>query len=292
MRKFLLLISLLFIPSLIQVKAQTQADLKQQNIYPLLYPGVKQSNLRSKYQIELLKHALSYSEHQFLVEANGQSIPTARNFKLLEQNEIVQILWSTSRNDRDEGYLAVQIPLLKGLLGLRIPLIHQQSENLFKQTMILKDLRSHSAGQLDAWSDAKILRHNGISVTNGVNFNALFKMLALKRFDYFPRSIAEIKNDLSRHKTLPLIIDKHIAIYYPTAMYFFVNKANKFLHTQVLNGLESAIKDGSFDKIFLEFHQKSLDELNLNKRKIIQLQNPLLPDSTPIHRKELWLKLF
>lgn len=291
MFKYTLLICLLTVHFFIPVNAQAQAKYNSDNVYEILYPGDKQDNLRSEYQIKLLNHALSYSEHKFSTQANGQQIPTARNFKLLEQNELIQILWSTSRNDREEDYLAIKIPLLKGLLGLRVPLIHQQSENLFKKTLTLKHLQQYSAGQLDSWSDTKILRHNRINVMNAVNFNALFKMLSLKRFDYFPRSIAEIRGDLNRNKNLPLAIDQHIAIYYPSAMYFFVNKNNTFLYEQVLNGLEIAIKDGSFETLFLSFHQKNLDILNLSNRHIIRLKNPLLPNATPTNRPELWLKL-
>lgn len=198
MSQYLLLVCLFSTLLFSQVNAQTESV--QSRDYKLFYPGDQEANLRSEYQITLLKHALSYSQYRFLIKENGQQIPTARNFKLLEKNEIIQVLWSTLRNDRKEKYLAVEIPLLKGLLGLRIPLIHQQANTLFANTLNLKDLQKFTAGQLDSWSDAQILRSNGISVNNGVNFDALFKMLAIKRFDYFPRSILEVHDDLERNK--------------------------------------------------------------------------------------------
>jgi hypothetical protein len=291
MGKFLLLVCLVSTHLLNQVNAQTQPEPAQPGIYKLFYPGEREDNLRSKYQITLLKHALSYSQYRFLIKENGQHIPTARNFKLLEKNEIIQVLWSTLRNDRKEKYLAVEIPILKGLLGLRIPLIHQQANNLFANTLTLNDLQKFTAGQLDSWSDAQILRHNNISVNNGVNFEALFKMLAIKRFDYFPRSIVEIHDDLERNKNLPITIDPNIAIFYPNVLYFFVNKDNQFLHGEILSGLEKAIQDGSFEKIFKSFHQEHLNKFDLKNRRIIHLTNPLLPDTTPTHRPELWLHL-
>lgn len=52
------------------------------------------------------------------------------------------------------------------------------------------------------------------------------------------------------------------------------------------------IKDGSFDALFVKNNQNNIDAINLKARRVIRLDNPLLPQSVPVERKELWYDLF
>ena len=54
------------------------------------------------------------------------------------------------------------------------------------------------------------------------------------------------------------------------------------------DGLEKALKDGSFDKLFLEYHGDVLARANVKNRTVIDLPNPFLPPLTPLNRKDLW----
>jgi hypothetical protein len=259
--------------------------------YPVLFPGDNRAKIRSAYQVALLELALSYSKYNFDVKPNGRDIHRARNHMLLKDNQFVHILWTATTPELEENFLPIKIPVLRGLLGFRIPLVHADTPDILKFVSTPEDLQQLVAGQLVIWSDTKILRSNDIPVTNGSNFGALFHMLSIKRFDYFPRSIAEVYNDWSMFRALPIAIDKHIAIYYPNVMYFFVNKQNTFLHKEILDGLEKAIQNGSFEKLFHLYHAQNIEKANLRNRRIITLKNPLLPDQLPTHRPELWLDL-
>lgn len=52
------------------------------------------------------------------------------------------------------------------------------------------------------------------------------------------------------------------------------------------------IKDGFFDSLFVKNNQNNIDSINLKARKVIRLDNPLLPKSVPVERKELWYDPF
>ena len=116
-------------------------------------------------------------------------------------------------------------------------------------------------------------------------------MLHAERFDYFPRAVTEIWQEIENNSELPLAVAEGFAIYYPTAMYFFVNKANHFLHTEIESGLNKAIADGQFDKLFNQYHQQYLLKSKIDNRRIIELKNPYMPSDSPYERSDLWLSI-
>ena len=113
-------------------------------------------------------------------------------------------------------------------------------------------------------------------------------MLVAGRFDYFPRSVTEALREASIYKDQGIRIDKHIMLHYPTAMYYFVNKKAVTLAKDIEYGLNKAIRDGTFDKLFLEYNLDSIKKSGLESRQVFHLQNPFLPKGTPLDRDELW----
>jgi hypothetical protein len=113
-------------------------------------------------------------------------------------------------------------------------------------------------------------------------------MLANQRVDYFPRAITEIEPELRAHQNLALHIDEHLLLHYPTAAYFFFHPQQQTLAASLEKGLNIAIIDGSFDRLFNQFFEPTIKALHLSERRIIKLTNHELPEATPLNRKELW----
>lgn len=80
--------------------------------YQVIYPGAVEKS-RSSYILKLLELALSYSDHQFEVKGSGGHFPTPRNFTFLSKQQEINILWTATSTDREQHFLAVEIPLLK-----------------------------------------------------------------------------------------------------------------------------------------------------------------------------------
>ena len=57
---------------------------------------------------------------------------------------------------------------------------------------------------------------------------------------------------------------------------------------RIENGLRIMIKDGSFDAIFYKHNKAAIERANLKNRRIIRLDNHLLPKATPLDEKNLW----
>ena len=116
-------------------------------------------------------------------------------------------------------------------------------------------------------------------------------MLDRKRADYFPRSVLEVDGNLRRYKSLAIAKEANTLIWYPKAVYFYVGKNQQILAKKIRQGLELALVDGEFKKLFNRFYGDIVNTLKAEKRRVFKLSNPLLSPETPLNRRELWLDL-
>lgn len=256
------------------------------------YPvGLNADPDRGDYIVEMLKLAVQKSDTKASLEAVRSDLNKIRTLMELQKGARVDVFWGGASNEREAVMLPIRICLMKGLMGWRIPMVTKKNENLFAQIETLDDLRKLSAGQGFHWTDTQVLLGSEIRVERSYEYDNLLKMLVAGRFDYFPRSIMEIWDEVARHSEMDILVDTHIVIHYPAAFYFYVRKGNRELADLLQRGLEIAIKDGSFNKLFYEYHKGQILQAHIENRKIIELKNPLLPAKTPLERKELWFSV-
>ncbi|WP_448214289.1 hypothetical protein [Colwellia sp. MEBiC06753] len=252
----------------------------------VIFPG----NERDDYFTQLILLALSYTpEKQYQLKFYNEDVPKLRVFSMIAEHQGIDVVAAGSTQAREKIMQPIRFPLLKGLFGWRIPLIHQSEPEKFATISSTEEFKVFSAGQLHTWSDSAVLEGNGVKVEKGASYQGLFQMLAGKRFDYFPRSIIEVDWELDKNKDLPIIKDRHVLMHYPTAYYFYVAKDNDELATDIAFGLEQALADGSFERLFQQHYGEVVNKVYQEHRQIIKLANPILPVATPISRKELWL---
>jgi len=139
-----------------------------------------------------------------------------------------------------------------------------------------------------AWPDTKILQANGFNVVTARDYTEAKNIIVAKQADFFPRSVIEIDQEIGQNTYRSLSYRKDIAVQYPSAMYFFVNKRNVTLAKLIETGLQRAIEDGSFDALFIEHFAEILERMHINDVQYFKLNNPLLPPLTPIDNPSLW----
>jgi ABC-type amino acid transport substrate-binding protein len=62
---------------------------------------------------------------------------------------------------------------------------------------------------------------------------------------------------------------------YPTAFYFFVNRAKPELAKELAEGLKKLQKSGEFDMLFEQYFSEDLNKLQAYRAKhVIKLKNP------------------
>ncbi len=207
------------------------------------------------------------------------------------RNKKIDLFLSMTNKEYEEEFQAIYIPVYRGLLGMRIPIIKRSNTDLLKDVKNLHDLKSFKAGQGRHWSDTKILQHNNLPTISEIKYSNLFNMLHAGRFDYFPRGIHEAWSEVEDRPTLGLAVDQHILLWYPAPMYIFVRKNDKKLVQHLNQRFEKIIKNGEFNNMFYNDIniQTALKKGNLKKRTIIKLDVPFTSEFTPTHRPELWV---
>jgi len=254
----------------------------------IIFPGFE----RDDYSAVLLQHVLNYNpENNYQVQFYNKVLPKSRVLKVIANNAGIDVISAGATIERERLLLPIRFPILKGLNGWRIALVTKNNKDLFLQNHSLDKFKTLTAGQLHSWSDTKIIASNDINVEKGSSYSGLFTMLESNRFDYFPRSILEIRWEYEKHKDRNIMIEPHQLIHYPTAYFFFVNKNNTKLANDISVGLEKALKDGSFERIFNQYFGNEIKKVQQEKRKVFTLNNLFLPPQVPLLRNELWLNL-
>jgi len=243
---------------------------------------------------EILRLALEKTVAEFgpfELRASSQHTNGLRYLNNLANDSDLNVVWSSTTEDKERNYLPIRIPLRKGLLGYRLLLVHKDQQALLKDVKNLGDLKKFSVGQGVGWDDVKLYEANGIAVVEA-KYSNLFRMLSYKRFDFFPRGINEIFTELNKESAQnpDLVIDENLLIHYPWPYYFFVSKSNPQLQKRLELGLRKMIKDGSFDAIFWKYNGKAIEAVNFKKRRIIHMKNHLLPKETPLNDAALWFR--
>jgi len=254
-----------------------------------------QTDERYEYRTKLLDLALFKTEKKwgaYNLIGVSESITQARGSFLLEQGKKIDIASFATDLEREKKFRSIPIPILQGVLGYRVLLINRDKRELFSRITSLAQLQNkYTAGFSEHWSDFKILKYNNLPVMNVPQYELFFPMLSANRFDYFPRGINEAWIEIEKYQAQykQIIVEPNISFYYPFFVYFFVSHKHPALAERMQEGLELALKDGSFKLLFLEYHQHLFKQASLEKRKIFYLENPSLPPVKNQPRLEWWL---
>lgn len=192
----------------------------------------------------------------------------------------------------EQRLLPVKIPVDKGLLGYRVLLIRDINQANFSRVQTIDDLRRFSIGQGSDWSDTAIFRAAGFNVVTGKAYEGLFGMLEAGRFDAFGRGVTEVLPELAAFssKAPSMTIENELLLYYPLPVYFWFPKTEEGAQRamRVEEGMRTILAQGTLDKLFMAEYADTLKKLNLKQRRLLIIDNPLLPKDNPPFNKA-WL---
>ncbi|RYY02977.1 MAG: diguanylate cyclase [Gammaproteobacteria bacterium] len=250
------------------------------------------SAVQTDYMQGLLKLALSYSNKHYTFTTTEETYSRPRLMESVK-NGSVTLMWGGTSDQMEQDYLPVRIDAYRGLMSHRILIIRDGDQARFDAIKTIDDLRKIKFGQGRSWQDASIMESAGFNVVKSTKKPGLFYMLDGGRFDAFPRGANEAWSETSAFPKLNLAVEKQLVLVYPLPTYFFVHKNEAEVAKDIENGLEAAIKDGSFDNYFYNSKEVKdvLDRADLPNRRAFYINNPFLPKATPLERKELWLSI-
>lgn len=208
----------------------------------------------------------------------------------LERGERVNLSAKASQSEWEKRLLPIRIPIDKGLGGYRLFHIRAQDQPLFDQVKSLDELKYLRVGAQLGWSSVPVYKAYGFDLVTGNNYEGLFAMLNAKRFDYMPRGLPEIfiEHDLRKTQYPALAIEQHLLLYYPFPKYFFVSPQSPELAERIRTGLQALIADGTFDRMFYQYHADMLKRAKLCQRQRFAVGNPELGQETPYNIESYW----
>lgn len=256
------------------------------------YTGTDSINIkddRNIYFIELLKQALARSGKPYKATMHVRGATHARQMQMVVDG-LIDVLWDAPSPEVDKRLMPIEIPIDKGLIGWRIFFINAEDQPLFSKIHTEEELKKIPLGQVKYWHDTTILKANKFNLVETPSYTGTFKMLMSKRFNYFPRSIAEIWDEETNQKSMlnNVVIEKHLVLQYPIAYFFYVNQHNTVLAQDIQQGLEAMLRDGSFETLFQQYNGELIAKANLKNRHVIRIKNPFMTDETYRHFEHFW----
>lgn len=251
---------------------------------------------RSEHAVAVLYRALALTERDFgpfevLPAAAG--VTQGRNLESVARSDgALSLIWTMTTLEREQLVSPIRIPVYLGLIGYRVGLIRAEDQNAFAQADSIAELTQHRVCLGRDWPDAPIMEAAGFQVVIGSDYESLFAMLAAGECDFFSRAVYEAYAEFDAREALypNLAVEASVLIRYPTAAYFFVDPAAGGLRRRLAAGLRAMADGGVLRR--MAFRDPGIDEAlsraDLERRRVIDIENPLLPSETPAADPSLW----
>lgn len=248
---------------------------------------------RARHKEEVILRALEISEQKFgsfQFESVNTDMTPSRSISSLKTGELINVFIAPANKTWESATIPIRVPIRFGLLSYRLLLIDKKNLHKFEKVKSLSDLKALWAGLQKDWVTADIFKASNINAVLGSNFEGIFLMLKKNRFDYIPRAIYEIYDELqNRERTLEdIIIEPKLALYIPTATFVYVSSATPRIAKRLEYGLKALASNGELKRIFNKYYEEDIAFANLAGRRVIQIRNPYYEGIAP--DTDLWIK--
>ncbi|MGJ8691146.1 MAG: hypothetical protein ACSHW0_01545 [Thalassotalea sp.] len=259
--------------------------------------GQTANDIRTKYKIAVLEQSLKLTEEKYgpyKIIPSSLLTKTHRAILEIQSGKNINVFVALTTNEWEQKAIPIRIPIRRGLLNYRLLLIHKDNIDKFKQVDNIADLKKIKVGLLKDWATYSVLAANGFNVLGFNSYTGLFSVLSSQRVDYVPRGINEIDEEkalFDQHQQ-QLVVEPSLALHYPAPTYIFVSPNAPKIAKRIQEGLEMMVENKLLEAIFNEYYAEKIAKAKLAERKIIYVNNPLLPPKTPLDNKALWWSPF
>ncbi|GAC18010.1 type 2 periplasmic-binding domain-containing protein [Paraglaciecola arctica] len=255
--------------------------------------GSSSLDLRGQYLDNLLIYALRISQEKygpFTIVRSKADYPSHGVLQLLEKGDLINVSVAMTSHEWENKAIPISIPLRRGIFKYRLLLVHKDDLEQYKNITNVEQLKKLPVGLKRGWTTHSILETLDFNIVDVDSYDLIFEMLHNKHFAYTIRGIHEIYEELKLRKRFfnDLVIEPNILLHLPAPSYFFVSPQYPRIAERLEYGLEEMVASGELQQLFAEVFTKYIDILDLKNRRVIEVGNPLLPEKTPLDRKELW----
>lgn len=258
---------------------------------PVVYPRAESAaDARQSYPLAVLGAALAQFGRRYAPGPSEQVMPQSRSLDQLARGEGIHVVWSTTTAVRERDLLAVRFPIDRGLIGWRVLLIRRSDQARFATANTLQDLTSFRFVQGHDWPDLAVLQHNGLTVQSSSSYDGMFRMVGAGRVDAFPRAVSEVLDEVARIRDPSLMIEPHLVLNYPAALYFFVAPDDHALAKDLEAGLTIIHRNGKLGRLFEAHYGDDLRALDVARRTRVTLERTGLSADVRIEHADWWYR--
>jgi hypothetical protein len=251
------------------------------------------SDQRADYKLALLQEILEHTEVDFgtyEIDTSIQAVSRKRALIEMKEGRLFNVYVAPADLSWEFQTLPIRIPIRKGLLNYRLLLTTSEHIEALGKVTSVNELKQFNLGLRGQWTTTKVMESLGFTPVKGDNYDGLFKMLITNRFDYIPRGINEIFDELKvqGQGNPDMVIESNLALYMPMPVYFYVSPKTPRIKSRLVTGFERISENGVFDQLFNEYFGDDIAAADLKNRRIIYVGNPLLSSETPLDKEEYW----
>lgn len=251
---------------------------------------------RETYKNDVLRRALEITVPEygaFVITIDGPRMSRKRALTEIKTGELVNVYMSPASSLWNENTIVIKVPIRRGLLSYRLLLVHKTDLPKFKNVKTAEDLRFFRVGLQTGWEAVEIFNQLGFQTVITPSYDGLFKMLDVHRFDFIPRGINDVFDELDSLKTLTpnIVIEPTLALYIVQPTYVYVSLTEPRLAQRIAKGLSLMVESGELKKIFYKSFGAALDRAKLSQRRMIKIDNPLFEDEELLKNKKMWFEI-
>lgn len=249
----------------------------------------------SEFKDVLLKRVLNITSEQygpFKYVMNRMDMNRARALANIIKGDSHNVYISPSSETWNQQAIAIKIPIRLGLLSYRLLLIHKDDLSLFSNVTTLSQLKKLTAGLRSKWQTTRIFANQGFNVFESEDYKRLFLLLDSHKFQYFPRTIYEIYDEMEQRTDLykNILIEPTIALEIPMATYVYVSPETPLLAKRIEDGLKRLHLSGELAVIVEKYYGEAIKRSKIKQRNIIKIENPYYPMEDQIDDRQYWYR--
>lgn len=255
--------------------------------------GSSSLDVRARYIENLMVRALRISQKEygpFSINRLDIEIPSHWVLHALEEGKLINVSVAMTSNEWENKAIPIRIPVRRGIFKYRLLLVHKDNLKHFQKVANVQQLKELSVGLKRGWTTRTMLETLDFNIVEADSYDMIFEMLQAKGFDYTIRGIHEAFEEIRLRRRFydDLTVEPNILLHMPAPSYFFVSPKYPRIAERLKYGLEKMVESGELKQLFEQAFSKYIDMLDLKNRRVIEVGNPLLPENTPLDRKELW----
>lgn len=254
--------------------------------------GESKDDKRILFKNELVTLALDITKDEYgeyEIRENPQRMNIARAFRELEKGENLSLTFAHTRPEFEKMALPIRVSIRNGIDSYRLLMIRKGQQARFEGIQTVKDLQQFTVGLSPNWSTHKIMADEGFKIVDTPNYSSMFRMLELGRFDYMPRAINEVYDELGLYEPVDegLEILPKIVLYIPSVSYVFVSPKQPRIFQRLNSGLHAMNINGDLARLTDKYYKKSIERARIQNRRIITIGHSDLSHLPPLSHNNI-----